>query len=216
MATIRMWALDGNIQRPIDYICDEKKVAEGCVVSSMNIDPGATGLFWQAIHQFQNEEDKPYDPSEINGYHLQMSFAPGEVSEDECLDLAKQWIAAQYTAGTPVTICYKLATPEPFQATGNQSLPALPGTNTVYTDADAVRVEGRAVSSGGVPITTSEMNEMLDEILPLPQAGGMEQALNLLGVQTRLSDTDTIAPDSQTMAQALRALGVHVETEGGE
>lgn len=96
MATIRMWALDGNIQRPIDYICDEKKVAEGCVVSSMNIDPGATGLFWQAVHQFQNGEDKPYDPSEINGYHLQMSFAPGEVSENECLNLAKQWIESCY------------------------------------------------------------------------------------------------------------------------
>ena len=78
-----------------------------------------------------------------------------------------------------------------------------------------MRVEGRAVSSGGAPITTSEMNEMLDEILPLPQAGGMEQALNLLGVQTRLSDTDTIAPDPQTMAQALHVLGVDVGNEGG-
>lgn len=125
------------------------------------------------------------------------------------------FLAAQAAAGTPVTIAYKLATPTTFQATGGQSLPALPGTNTVYTDADAVRVEGRTVSSGGVPITTSEMNEMLDEILPIPQAAGMEQSLNLLGVQTRLSDTDSVAPDVQTMAQALRVLGVDVGNEGG-
>lgn len=58
------------------------------------------------------------------------------------IDLAKQWIAAQYTAGTPVTICYKLAAPEPFQATGGQSLPALPGTNTIYTDAGDITVTG--------------------------------------------------------------------------
>lgn len=125
------------------------------------------------------------------------------------------YLAAQAAAGTPVTIAYKLATPTTFQATGGQSLPALPGTNTVYTDADAVRVEGRTVSSGGVPITTSEMNEMLDEILPIPQAAGMEQSLNLLGVQTGLSDTDSVAPDVQTMAQALRVLGVDVGNEGG-
>ena len=136
--------------------------------------------------------------------------------------LPGEWISDRdvYAPDTIPTIgaeiAYKLATPTPFQGTGNQPLPALPGTNTVYTDADAVRVGGRPASSGGVPIAASEMNEMLDEILPLPQAGGMEQALNLLGVQTRLSDTDAIAPDSQTMAQALRVLGVYVETKGGE
>lgn len=60
------------------------------------------------------------------------------------IDLAKQWIAAQYTAGTPVTIAYKLATPTSFQATGAQSLPTLPGTNTIYSDAGTVTVSGRA------------------------------------------------------------------------
>ena len=58
------------------------------------------------------------------------------------VDLAKQWIAAQYTAETPVTICYKLATPEPFQATGNRPLSALPGTNTLYTDGNSLTVSG--------------------------------------------------------------------------
>ena len=56
----------------------------------------------------------------------------------------KAYLAAQYAAGTPVTIAYKLATPMAFQATGGQPLPALPGTNTIYTDADSVTVTGRA------------------------------------------------------------------------
>lgn len=56
----------------------------------------------------------------------------------------KSYLAAQAAAGTPVTIAYKLATPTAFQATGGQSLPALPGTNTIYADADGVTVTGRA------------------------------------------------------------------------
>ena len=55
------------------------------------------------------------------------------------VDGANNWLAEN-----PVTLIYQLDTPEPFQATGGQSLPALPGTNTIYTDADSVTVTGRA------------------------------------------------------------------------
>lgn len=54
------------------------------------------------------------------------------------------YLAAQAEAGTPVTVAYKLATPAPIQATGNAPIPALPGVNTVYSDADSVTVTGRA------------------------------------------------------------------------
>ena len=57
------------------------------------------------------------------------------------VDLAKQWIAVKYAAGTPVTICYKLAAPEPFQATGNQSLTIGPGNHTIYTDGDTITLK---------------------------------------------------------------------------
>lgn len=53
------------------------------------------------------------------------------------------WLAAQAAAGTPVQVAYKLATPEPFKATGNQALPAVAGLNTVYTDGDSLAVSGR-------------------------------------------------------------------------
>lgn len=62
----------------------------------------------------------------------------------ENADEWKLFLSAQYTAGTPVQIAYKLATPQPFQATGGGAIKALPGTNTVFTDADTLNVTGRA------------------------------------------------------------------------
>lgn len=56
----------------------------------------------------------------------------------------KAYLAAQYAAGTPVQIAYKLAEPVPFTATGAQPIPALSGVTTVLTDADSATVTGRA------------------------------------------------------------------------
>lgn len=49
-----------------------------------------------------------------------------------------------YLSDRPLTVCYKLAEPVPFTATGAQPLSALAGANTVLTDADSVTVTGRA------------------------------------------------------------------------
>ena len=63
--------------------------------------------------------------------------------------LPGEWISDRdvYSAGTTPTtgaqVAYKLATPEPFQAIGNQALPAVAGLNTVYTDGDSLDVTGR-------------------------------------------------------------------------
>lgn len=63
--------------------------------------------------------------------------------------LPGKWISDRdvYASGTTPTtgaqVAYKLATPEPFQATGNQALPAVAGLNTVYTDGDSLAVSGR-------------------------------------------------------------------------
>lgn len=65
-------------------------------------------------------------------------------TEDTTIDDLKAWLAAQKVAGTPVQICYKLAEPVPFTATGAQPIPALAGVNTVLTDADSATVTGRA------------------------------------------------------------------------
>ena len=63
--------------------------------------------------------------------------------------LPGEWISDRdvYSAGTTPTagaqVAYKLATPETFQATGNQALPAVAGLNTVYADGDSLAVSGR-------------------------------------------------------------------------
>lgn len=62
----------------------------------------------------------------------------------ENTDAWKSYLAAQYAAGTPVQIAYKLATSTPITATGAQPVPALAGCNTVLTDADSATVTGRA------------------------------------------------------------------------
>ena len=63
--------------------------------------------------------------------------------------LPGEWISDRdvYASGTTPTtgaqVAYKLATPEPFQATGNQALPAVAGLNTVYTDGDSLIISGK-------------------------------------------------------------------------
>lgn len=67
-----------------------------------------------------------------------------EVHADKDVASWKAYLAAQYAAGTPVQIAYKLKEPVPFTAAGAQPIPALSGTNTLLTDADSATVTGRA------------------------------------------------------------------------
>lgn len=72
-------------------------------------------------------------------------FVNAPLTADYGLDGWKAYLAAQYAAGTPVQIAYKLAEPVPIQATGNGPIMSLEGeTNTIMTDADSVTVTGRA------------------------------------------------------------------------
>lgn len=76
-------------------------------------------------------------------YCVPTSLLPDISAGHEVASL-KSYLAAQYAAGTPVRIAYKLAKPFPVTATGAQPIPALPGVNTVLTDADALTVTARA------------------------------------------------------------------------
>ena len=77
-------------------------------------------------------------------FTTQLGWVGFSLSFADSLDSWKSYLAAQYAAGTPVTIAYKLATPQPIQATGSQSLPTLSGQNVLITNADSVTVTGRA------------------------------------------------------------------------
>lgn len=76
-------------------------------------------------------------------YSIPTSLLP-DISAGHEVATFKAYLAAQYAAGTPVQVCYKLAEPVPFTATGAQPIPALSGVNTVLTDADSATVTGRA------------------------------------------------------------------------
>lgn len=82
------------------------------------------------------------------------------------VDELNAYCAAQYAAGTPVQIAYKLAEPVPFTATGAQPIPALPGVNTVLTDADSVTVTGRAM-----PEKNRNQNLSTDILFKYPRTG---------------------------------------------
>lgn len=107
----------------------------------------------------------PYEPYQGNDYTLTLpetiyggtvdavtgvgSKTWGYIASYNGESLPGEWISDRdvYAAGTTPTtgaqVAYKLATPEPFQATGNQPLPAVAGLNTVYTDGDSLDVTGR-------------------------------------------------------------------------
>ena len=77
------------------------------------------------------------------GTQMRIAWNPGDKPAATVAEF-KEFLAAQYAAGTPVQIAYKLATPTPFTATGGGAIKALSGTNTILTDADTLTVKGRA------------------------------------------------------------------------
>lgn len=87
-----------------------------------------------------------------SGYFIANSFSlisnsGGIIIQTDGIQSVEEFIAflgAQHSAGTPVTIVYKLATPQPIQASGSQPLPALSGQNVLITNADSLTVTGRA------------------------------------------------------------------------
>lgn len=82
----------------------------------------------------------------IGGDKAAVVYAPNGAYDVSEAGLAawKSYLAAQYAAGKPVQIAYKLATPIPFTATGGGAIKALSGTNTILTDADTLTIAGRA------------------------------------------------------------------------
>lgn len=113
-----------------------------------------SGTFWNLPQNSSPDIRSDYDtncshfPPETfggnhnKGYLFTKPQLMGKYFQD--VNAFNAYLAAQYAAGTPVQISYKLAEPVPFTATGAQPLPALVGVNTVLTDADSATVTGRA------------------------------------------------------------------------
>lgn len=105
----------------------------------------------------------------IWSFTTQLGWVGFSLSFADSLDSWKSYLAAQYAAGTPVTVAYKLATPQPITATGGQQINALAGVNTVITNGDSVTVTGRAD-----PVATVQV--LADRVAALEQA-----AVNAIG-----------------------------------
>nr|DAQ77436.1 MAG TPA: hypothetical protein [Caudoviricetes sp.] len=125
--------------------------AAGASCFSLDIDDKDIGFGTSVCNQFINTKNSnPFYNVNMKKFtytdHPSIKTIYMNYGDDQTVtvDTWKAYLAAQYAAGTPVQIAYKLATPVPFTATGGGTIKALSGTNTILTDADALTVKGRA------------------------------------------------------------------------
>ena len=128
--------------------------------------PGITGFYTYFINDYDPKQGSLalcshilYSPFAWGGQNTGVGFSgssplylvlsvKNDLLEDTsstaaAIDSLKAYLAAQYAAGTPVTVAYIKATPTPITATGGKPIPALAGTNTLLTDGDSLTVTGR-------------------------------------------------------------------------
>lgn len=121
-------------------------------------------------------------------------------------DALNAYCSAQYAAGTPVQIAYKLAEPVPFQATGNGPIMPLEGEiNTIMTDADSATVTGRADPiriiqhlQAQLATATQQLDETQQEVVDTAAMTVdyiYEQDSKIFGGDDDDNETDTAATD---------------------
>lgn len=135
-----MWDKYGSVSEKAGASCfyfniDDKDIGYGTSVCNKFVNTKNSNPFLNTNMKKFTYTDHP------NIKNIYMNYGDDQTVP---LDEWKAYLAAQYAAGTPVQIAYKLATPTPFTATGAQPIPALSGVNTVLTDANSVVVTGRA------------------------------------------------------------------------
>lgn len=130
-----------------------------------------------------------------------------DISSDEAaVKSFKSYLAAQYAAGTPVQIAYKLAEPVPFRATGNGPIMPLEGeTNTIITDADSVAVMGRAdpiriiqqlqAAQSAAAAQLDETQQAMVDTTAMAVDYIYEQDSQIFGGEDDDNETDTAATD---------------------
>ena len=127
----------------------------------------------------------PYEPYQGNTYDISLpetvyggrvdavtgvgSKTWGYIASYNGESLPGEWISDRdvYSSGTTPTtgaqVAYKLASPEPFQATGNQPIPALAGENTVYTDGNSLAVSGRSDPLSTIQTMQAQITTLQDQ-----------------------------------------------------
>lgn len=146
--TWKMLTLDGT-EKWYKYGDVSEKAGASCFTFS--IDDKDIGYGTSVCNKFVNTKNSnPFNSVNMKKFtytdHPNIKNIYMNYGDDQTvpLDEWKAYLAAQYAAGTPVQVCYKLATPTSFTATGAQPIPSLAGVNTVLSDADSATVTGRA------------------------------------------------------------------------
>ena len=96
--------------------------------------PAVSSHFEWQVYSYAEKESEGKFAFESNGVKIRFCATQTYKNEDEWA----AYLAAQYAAGTPVQVVYKLATPETLATTGGGRIYALAGTNTISTDADTL------------------------------------------------------------------------------
>lgn len=128
-----------------------KSKTQDCNVSNIQFELGSTPSSYEP---YQGETSTLTLPETIYGGTVDAvtgvgSKTWGYIASYNGESLPGEWISDRdvYASGTTPTtgaqVAYKLTTPESFQATGNQALPAVAGLNTVYTDGDSLIISGK-------------------------------------------------------------------------
>lgn len=134
------WDKYGNVSEKAGASCfyfsiDDKDIGYGTSVCNKFVNTKNSNPFFSVNMKKFTYADHP------NIKNIYMNYGDDQTVP---LDEWKAYLTAQYAAGTPVQIAYKLAEPVPFTATGAQPIPALAGANTILTDVDSATVTGRA------------------------------------------------------------------------
>ena len=168
ITSINGWGAEQGARISVTGTCNEDSVKYQNLAFRLRLQTPTLGVAFEITNIMLeiNETPTPYEPYQP-GTTAQLSLPEtiyggtvdavtgagsktwGYIASYNGESLPGEWISDRdvYSAGATPTagaqVAYKLATPEPFQATGNQALPAVAGLNTVYTDGNSLDVTGQ-------------------------------------------------------------------------
>ena len=173
-----------NTQPNGKSIIPEKEVAFVFIYKSNSVELGQDMVFTNIQLEFGSTPTY-YEPYQGDTYDITLpetiyggtvdavtgvgSKSWGYIASYNGESLPGEWISDRdvYSPGTTPTtgaqVAYKLATPEPFQATGNQPIPALAGENTVYTDGNSLAVSGRSDPLSTIQTMQAQITALQDQ-----------------------------------------------------
>lgn len=162
------WGAEQGARISVTGTCDEQAAKYQNLAFRLRLQTPTLGVAFEITNIMLeiNDTPTPYEP--YQGETLTLTFPEtiyggtvdavtgvgsktwGYIASYNGESLPGEWISDRdvYSAGaSPTTgaqVAYQLATPEPFQATGNQPLTSLLGYNTIYTNGESIKLNRKA------------------------------------------------------------------------